>query len=171
MRYSLFSVIPVCALMSTLAARASVILGPTVNPQNGHKYYLLSQENWTVAENEAVTLGGTLATIRSSAESTFISTAFGNNRNLWIGLDDPTQDSLTTPAHAANFAWVSGDSSSYRNWAPPEPNNGNGHNEWYTLVWGFATDVSADPTNRPSGSWNDVSDNPGSGVNLPLRCG
>jgi hypothetical protein len=165
MRASLFLLTCAVVLLPGYATRASVILGPVVNPQNGHSYYLLSQENWTVAENEALTLGGTLATIRSAAENTFVSTTFGVNRNLWFGLYDPVMDNLQNGQHAANFVWVSGDPSSYRNWAPPEPNNVNGHNEWYGFMWGFTSDINADPSNRPLSSWNDVSDDPGSGVN------
>lgn len=154
-----------CALMWVPAAGAAVVGEPVVDPQNGHTYLLLSQDNWDVAESEAVSLGGTLATIRSAPENTFISTTFGADRNLWIGLWDPAMDGDSGAAHAGNFVWASGDSGTYRNWALGEPNNANGHNEWYGLMWGFADDINATPSTRPRGSWNDVSDNPGSGVN------
>lgn len=160
-----FFVTVVCALTWVSAVRAAVISGPVVDPQNGHTYLLLAQEDWTVAESEAVSLGGTLATIRGPDENTFISNTFGGNRNLWIGLSDPAMDNVSGSAHAGNFVWASGDPSTYRNWSPGEPNNANGHNEWYVLMWGFTDDINATPSTRPRGTWNDVSDNPGTGVN------
>lgn len=154
-----------CLSVWASSVRAAVISGPVVDPQNGHTYLLLSQEDWTVAEAEAVSLGGTLATVRSPSENAFVSDTFGANRNLWIGLWDPAMDGDSGPSHAGNFVWAGGDTSTYRNWSPGEPNNANGHNEWYGLMWGFADDINATPSTRPRGTWNDVSDNPGTGVN------
>ena len=49
-----------------LAAHAGILAGPTINPANGHTYCLLSQNTWSNAEAEAISLGGHLATIRLS---------------------------------------------------------------------------------------------------------
>jgi hypothetical protein len=49
-----------------LSTHAGILAGPFVNPANGHSYYLLSQNTWSNAEAEAVSLGGHLATIRNA---------------------------------------------------------------------------------------------------------
>lgn len=107
------------------------IAGPTLSPVNGHYYYLLQSTNWTVSEAWAEALGGHLATIRNVNEHNWIWNTFssygGVNRDLWIGLQDLANDTTTVATnHAANFFWVSGDTSTYRNWYPSEPNNGGG---------------------------------------------
>lgn len=155
----------ISAIVAT-TARAGVIVGPIVFPENGDTYYLLSQDTWTNSEAEAVALGGTLATVTNDAENSFLSTTFGNDRNLWIGLYDPSQDSLSGEAHAANFVWASGDTSTYRNWSVSEPNNTNAQNEWYTLMWGYQSDIAADPAERVQGTWDDIDNDATPGVNL-----
>ena len=47
-------------------ARAAVLAGPLANAANGHVYYLLSTNSWTLAEAEAVNLGGHLVTINDA---------------------------------------------------------------------------------------------------------
>ena len=130
-------------------SQASVVAGPLVNPANGHAYYLLSNDTWAASEAEAVTLGGHLATIRSAAENAWVYNTFGyysgSSRYLWIGLND-----LGT---AGTFAWVGGDSSTYKNWTSGEPNNIG--TERYGFIysptsgcapcWGNATAVNSSP--------------------------
>ena len=94
--------------------RASIVAGPFVNPANNHTYYLLSINTWTNAEAEAVTLGGHLVTINDAAEQTWVFTTFGS-QEVWIGLTDRDVE--------GTFQWVSGETSTYRNWDPGEPNN------------------------------------------------
>jgi len=166
MRFSIFAGI-FAALIAT-SVRASVIGGPITSPENGHTYYLLSQDIWTNSEAEAVSLGGTLAIARNATENNFLTTTFGVNRNLWIGLWDPAMDNATDASHAANFAWVNGDTSTFRNWVGHEPNNTNAHNEWYVLSWGNVQDVTSDSSVRAYGGWADVSNNPGSGLVEPF---
>lgn len=136
--------------------RATIIAGPLVLPENGHTYYLLSQDTWVKSEAEAASLGGSLATVRNPVENSFLSTTFGSDRNLWIGLWDPTMESSGAgPQHTANFVWVSGDASSYRNWAVGEPNNHLGV-EYYGIIWGHAADIAPYPIERAAGTWNDA---------------
>ena len=75
-----------------LSAHAGILAGPVANPTNGHIYYLLSQNTWSNAEAEAVSLGGHLATVRNQAENAWIFQTFssygGEARILWIGLSD-----------------------------------------------------------------------------------
>jgi len=125
--------------LHTSAANAEIIHGPVINPANGHMYYLLSQQNWTDSENEAVSLGGHLATVSNQAENDWILQAFsqygGQTRDLWLGLNDQAVE--------GDWVWVSGETSTYRHWAPGEPNDWNGEDCGHISV-------------SRSGEWNDV---------------
>ena len=139
------------AIIAQLGA-ASVnaqILTSASNPATGHNYYLLAQSTWTVAESEALTLGGHLATINDAAEDNWVTTTFSNfggvQRMLWIGLTDQN--------HEGTFTWVSGDPSTYRNWEPGQPDNGGsfGPENWVHIL--------PNPGPRSPGKWNDFSNN------------
>ncbi len=83
---------------------------------NGNEYQLTSGSlSWEQAQAEAVSLGGNLVTINDAAEETWLKQTFSNNERFWIGLTDSNQE--------GNFQWVSGENSSYRNWASGEPND------------------------------------------------
>jgi len=139
-------------LVSTLIATglfastvsAAPIAGPVVNPSNGHTYYLLSQNTWTASEAEAQTLGGHLATVRSSAENTWVVDQFrnfgGTGRNLWIGYNDVATE--------GTFVWASGEASAYTRWdANGQPDNSSGVED-YAHIW----------LESPSAAWNDLPD-------------
>src|SRR5881628_2529702 len=98
------------------SARAGILAGPVVNPANGHSYYLLSQNSWSNAEAEAVSLGGHLATIRNAAEQEWVFSTFNAYGGaLWIGLTDRDE--------VFSFRWVSGEPFSYTNWGGGQPDN------------------------------------------------
>jgi hypothetical protein len=121
-------------------ARADIVVGPIVNPGNGHTYYLLSQNTWSNAEAQAVSLGGHLATIRNAEEGHWVYSTFsGYGGALWIGLTDR--------AKAFVFTWVSGEPVSYANWSGGQPDNGTGGSEFYVHLW------PRDHTHP--GQWND----------------
>ena len=153
----------VSALSLGAVSQGGVIGGPVVDPANGHTYYLLSQDTWTNSEAQAVAMGGNLVTISDDAENSFVYNTFngGGTRNLWIGLYDPTQDSLGG-SHVSNFVWASGDPVTYANWktlsgAFYEPNNsGPNGPEYYGIMWGNNSDISQLPSYRESGTWNDI---------------
>jgi hypothetical protein len=126
MRYKVLSLAILCFLVcSGRGAFGAVLAGPITNPSNGNDYYLLTQNNWTGSEAEAVGLGGHLVTINDAAEDAWVSTTFsnygGSNRALWIGLNDAATENT--------FVWVSGEPVGYLNWAGGEPNN-NGGEDW-----------------------------------------
>jgi hypothetical protein len=102
--------------------RAGVLAGPTTNAANGHVYFLLTRTNWTAAQAEAIRLGGHLVTISDEAECNWLYRTFsfhgGTPRALWIGFTDQHQE--------GQFAWVSGETSTFVNWAPGKPNNNDG---------------------------------------------
>jgi PKD repeat protein len=101
---------------------AQVVAGPIVNPATGHAYWLLAPNDWTSSESQAVALGGHLATINDQAEQDWVVAEFGSyggmNRELWIGFR-----STTTPTPASAYSWVSGEPTTFTNWAAPEPND------------------------------------------------
>jgi hypothetical protein len=121
------------------------ILTSAYNPATGHTYYLLQKSTWSVAESQAIVLGGHLATINDAAENEWVATTLSNfggvQRGLWIGLTD--QD------HEGTFTWVSGDPSTYRNWEVGQPDNGGGSGaENWVNIW-------PKPGGRNPGTWND----------------
>ena len=108
-----------------------------------------------------------LATIRSAAEETFVYNTFenygGTDRNLWIGLNDPTHDASGT--HASNFKWADGTAVSYTNWdlTNHEPDNGSGiiSQEYYTFIW--KAHQLYTPARTPN-TWNDIQNDPTAGA-------
>jgi len=108
-----------------------VPIGPVLsNSANGHFYVLLSPATWTWSEHVAVALGGHLASIANQAEQDWVYSSFstynGTNRLLWIGFNDVTTE--------GNFVWSSREPVTFTNWAPGEPNNFNG-NEDFTAIY------------------------------------
>jgi hypothetical protein len=79
---------------------------------------------WQQAEALAVQEGGHLATIRNAQENAWVWQTICRGQGSWIGLTDAAQE--------GNWQWVSGDSSSYRNWSPSEPNDVGGQDyAWF----------------------------------------
>jgi Lectin C-type domain len=135
----LFS-LPLLTFLSLLSTvRAGMLAGPEVNPANGHVYYLLTQNTWTNAEAEAVSLGGHLATVRNAAEQRWIFATFARfNGALWIG--------LTGRDNPLDFHWTSGEPLTYTNWEPNHPDNPGSPASFALLC----------PPGSPSpGKWND----------------
>ena len=106
----------------------------------GHSSYILTSPDltWEEAQAEAESYGGNLVTINDAAEGLWLRSSFGINQ-LWIGLTDLEQEGI--------WKWSSGETVTYYNWAPGEPNNANG-NEHYAGM-NFAS----------SDRWNDVRNN------------
>jgi len=151
--------------MLPVAIRASFVavlfctvgLGSTIgsgvfNPANGHTYVLLDKSAWTVAEAEAVSLGGHLASVNNAAENQFLLDAFcsgaDSKRVLWIGLTDNGNE--------GHFRWTSGEPLTYTNWFTGEPNNkaiGGGAENFVSFNWNFSLPEATAST--PRGTWND----------------
>ena len=110
-------------------ANAGLLSGPVINPSNGHTYYLLTNQNWTDSEAEAVTLGGHLVTVNDAAENTWVVDTFGNfdgsRRHLWIGFSDQTVE--------GDFVWASGELATYTNWSAGNPDNTNDEDYTYMI--------------------------------------
>ncbi|MEI8292205.1 MAG: lectin-like protein [Verrucomicrobiota bacterium] len=142
-----------------------VLSGPIVNPNNGYTYYLLNSDTWTASEAEAVSLGGTLATVQNQSENTWILNTFGpmlgnSGANLWIGLYDPISNDGTGAQHAADFIWASGQPVTYTSWGQAEPDNGPAWGgEYYTIL------MVVSFSQLVPGDWNDQNNTASSSFN------
>ena len=130
------------AILASMTAvdRARILAGPITNSANGHLYYLLTTNTWVAAEAEAVAIGGHLVTINDEAEHQWVYTKLasfsGAPKPVWIGLTDQDIE--------GSFHWISGETSTYRNWHTGEPNNNENGNEDYVIT-----------AQTAPGRWND----------------
>jgi len=146
-RYAMAVLVLAGLIQGTAARAASIASGPIVNPANQHTYYLLTADTWTNSEAFAQTLGGNLATINDAAENTWVFQQFGQQRDLWIGLNDVQTE--------GTFTWASGETSSFTNWRSGQPDNYSQSpvaGEDYVHIYGTQTAFG--------GLWNDAADNP-----------
>lgn len=91
----------------------------------------------TAAQAFAQTLGANLISVQSAAENQCIIDALNNMGQtgvIWIGFNDEAVE--------GNFVWYDQSPVTYTNWAPGEPNNAGG-NENYVQIY-------------PNGQWNDL---------------
>ncbi|MEM8502625.1 MAG: DUF4347 domain-containing protein [Cyanobacteria bacterium P01_D01_bin.1] len=97
---------------------------------NGKIYQLTGggSKTWEDAQAEAESLGGNLVTINTAAEETFLKQTFGDSERLWIGINDRQTE--------GQFEWVSGEAIAYTNWAPNEPNNSRGNQDYGLMNFG-----------------------------------
>jgi hypothetical protein len=130
-------------LFAAISSRADIIAGPITNPANGHDYYLLSPNAWTLSEAEAEVLGGTLAIIKNASEQDWVFSTFSkrvNHNGLWIGLHRIRMD--------GPFVWKTEAPTNYFDWGTGEPNN----------VGGVENCVHIQNGSSDTGTWNDISD-------------
>ncbi|GCL40844.1 hypothetical protein NIES80_05340 [Dolichospermum planctonicum] len=102
---------------------------------NGNTYLLSTAGTWQQSQAQAQSLGGNLVTVNSQAEQDWLATTFGDSGLLWIGFTDEVTE--------GQFRWASGETSTYTNWSPGEPNDANGGEDYVGMNWGGA------------GKWND----------------
>ncbi|MBD1895739.1 PA14 domain-containing protein [Coleofasciculus sp. FACHB-129] len=114
------------------------------NPANGHKYFLTTPDTWAGAQDQAIAVGGNLVTIRNAEEQAWLSSTFGSDEHLWIGLTDSEKYGTTE----GNFKWVSGQLATYKNWSLGEPNNV------------LHTPEGEDFGELAGGKWNDLPNDP-----------
>ncbi|MGI0493000.1 malectin domain-containing carbohydrate-binding protein [Alkalinema pantanalense CENA528] len=111
---------------------------------NGTIYRLTSSaKSWEEAQAEAQNFGGNLVTINDATEEAWLKQTFGANELFWIGLTDKKQEN--------NFQWINGEVSTYRNWAPGEPND-------YKFGGSFTEGEDFAVMNW-QGQWNDLPNN------------
>ncbi|MEL7355615.1 MAG: LamG-like jellyroll fold domain-containing protein [Cyanobacteria bacterium J06560_6] len=80
---------------------------------NGSLYLTTPTNTWENSQTIAESLGGNLVTINDAAEETWIKSQY--SQRMWIGLTDKVTE--------GQYEWISGETSTYRNWRPGEPNN------------------------------------------------
>jgi len=96
---------------------------------NGNRYRLTNgTKTWTQAQAEAQSAGGNLVTINNAAEETWLKQTFGESQKFWIGLNDAQTE--------GQFRWANGDPVTYTNWAPNEPNNFGGGQDYGVMNFG-----------------------------------
>ncbi len=105
----------------------------------GNSSYVLtdSAQYWWLAQAAATNLGGSLVTISSAAEQSFVYTAFASSESLWIGLN--------SPGYRENLQWVNGEPLGYYSWSGSQPDNSSGNQSAVRLV------------NNGNSGWDDVS--------------
>ena len=82
---------------------------------NGHTYRIFDESlNWSDAEAKCEQLGGHLVTITSEDEQLFLETFLNNSNKYSYFIGGKQTDS--------DWEWITGESFSYFNWAPGEPN-------------------------------------------------
>ena len=143
-------------------ASASPIEGPIYDSISNVNLYVVSGGSWNDAESQAQALGGHLVTIHSAAENQFIvnnilvnfTGSGGPNLTavpLWIGYHDPKNNDGSGAAHASNFVWADGSTSTYTNWNSGEPNNAGGTEYYAAINWQHSVNTS-----NAAGTWNDT---------------
>ncbi|MEO1622143.1 MAG: LamG-like jellyroll fold domain-containing protein, partial [Cyanobacteria bacterium J06632_3] len=111
---------------------------------NGHTYVLSNAGSWDEAQAEARGLGGNLVTVNGAAEETWLRSTFGSTERLWTGLNDA--------AIEGQWSWVSGEAVTYTNWAPGEPNDNLGNQDFGTINYNDQWDDT-----EIDGIWNPAS--------------
>jgi hypothetical protein len=91
---------------------------------------------WAQAQQVCRSQATELATITDATELTIVTNTF-TAYEMWIGLNDL--------ANEGTLVWADGDSSTYRAWAPGEPNNSGGNEDCVQMVHDYSFGVS----------WND----------------
>jgi hypothetical protein len=156
MRYVLFTA------LALLVASTLAIAAPVYNPGAGHYYDAIafpSGITWNDAKTFAgnsiyLGMNGHLATITSAEENSFIVNNLGGasavNR-FFLGGFQPAG----SPEPGGNWQWITGETWSFTNWDPSEPNN--------TYSGGAIFDSQVTSTSEEvlhfyhnQGQWNDV---------------
>lgn len=118
-------------IISIIIAPSTLNAAPIEFSSNGHYYEFIEEAlSWSDARDSAISMGGYLATITTSAEAGFIGSNFGVNR-YWIG--GYQLEGSTEPGNG--WQWVTGEAwGSYTNWYPGEPNNSSSYEDFLEVL-------------------------------------
>ena len=146
-------IISTLIVMSVLTASAQAQLTffqwSVASGGNGHSYALTpSGMDWVQAEAFAVSQGGHLASITSTAEQTFLNATFLTGaeatKPFWIGLTDQAVE--------GTFVWTTGEPFTFTNWEPTQPDNFTGADNYAAMNFAFA----AGRGGAVQGGWDDL---------------
>ncbi len=113
-------------------------LSRNVRTNAGSSYVLTDNSgNWWAAQQAATNLGGNLVTINSTAENSFVYSAFSNSDSYWIG--------LSSLGYRENLRWASGEPVNYTAWGSSQPDNSGGNQQAVRLF------------NNGNSAWDDTS--------------
>ena len=107
-----------------------------MNPANGHAYKSIQCEDWEDARAKAMNDDAHLVSINDAAEQGWLVKIFGTEP-AWIGLTDVEKE--------GEWKWMSGEPTTYTNWAPDELTDADQGKENYVFM-GLT----------PDGKWYDV---------------
>jgi len=117
---------------------------------NGHWYKIDTARTWLDARDFAVARGGHLVTLSSQQEWNFVRAQLPlSGQPYWLGM---YQDPPTGLPPAAGWRWVTSEPFSFTAWAPGEPNDWQGYQQWVGQT-------------TASGQWDDTTPN---GVMSPV---
>ncbi len=113
---------------SDIHAEANGVSGWIFNPETSHYYKLLPDcLGWLSCEATAVSEGGHLVTINDANEQDWLVTTFGGTDLFWIGYTDKDAE--------GSWVWISGEPTTYTNWAIGEPSNSGGVENYALMNW------------------------------------
>ena len=137
-------------------SHATPVQWPVAQGGNDHFYEAIlkpSGINWEDANEEALAMGGYLATITSLEENTFVFSLVDQNQDFWFidSYDNGIGPFLGgfqlegSPEPDGGWQWVTGEPFLYTNWAIDEPNNAGDENR--LQFFGYLTLMDS--------TWND----------------
>jgi formylglycine-generating enzyme required for sulfatase activity len=130
MKHHTIQIATTLALLTSSAVHAQQAVQWKVSDGgNGHWYLLATQgkRNWIDARSWASSIGGHLATFQSKTEWDFIWPRFNGSDGYWIGL---FQDPPTGLPPDQGWRWVTEEPLAFTAWAPGEPNDWIGYQQW-----------------------------------------
>ncbi|MDO5979495.1 lectin-like protein [Flavivirga spongiicola] len=93
----------------------------------GHYYKVYDNQcSWHEAVKKCEALGGILASIKSKEVDDFIF-KLSSGKCLWIGASDEIVE--------GEWLWRDGSKMGYKHWAPEEPDNWKGKEDWSVIGW------------------------------------
>ncbi len=155
-RFGLAVILAVVSVLTAASAQAiTFVQWTTASGGNGHYYGITSSAtDWNNAEMAAVSLGGTLATITSAGEESFVTNTFltsgpYSDVPLWLGLND-VANGIGSKSYTK---WVTGETVAYTDWntATGEPTNSPPGEDYVAINWHFSLNNGS-----PVGTWNDT---------------
>jgi len=102
--------------IAALGWLALVMSSPALAQCCQSRYVVLPESlSWTDAKTQAELMGGTLVCLGSSEEEQFVASMLPAGQTFWLGYTDTESE--------GDWVWLTGEPTTYSNWARGEPNN------------------------------------------------